>query len=156
MSAPGTLQGDGTTMAGGTRKWVLVTGGAGFFPVVSVFSPTGDFGGAQHFEGRLAEQWLAAENEQDFTRRVEAIGADIEHSSALGKEQEQLPVRPRGRLRQERALELLHAPAVVICDVDVAFLVSRDAVCPVQLARFVSDRRGPKLEQSPTWIKTRQ
>src|SRR5882724_8671059 len=50
----------------------------------------GDFGGAQHFEGRLADEWLASENEEDFARRVEAIGADIEKSSAVGKEQEQL------------------------------------------------------------------
>src|SRR5437879_9733 len=50
----------------------------------------GEFGGAQQFEGRLAEEWLASENEEDFARRVEAIGADIEKSSAVGKEQEQL------------------------------------------------------------------
>src|SRR2546423_14885363 len=50
----------------------------------------GEFGGAQQFEGRLAEEWLAAESEADFARRGEAIGADIEQSSAGGKEQEQL------------------------------------------------------------------
>src|SRR6266704_2943786 len=50
----------------------------------------GEFGGAQQFEGRLAEEWLAAESEEDFARRVETIGADIEKSSAVGKEQEQL------------------------------------------------------------------
>src|SRR5438874_2529554 len=50
----------------------------------------GEFGGAQKFEGRLADEWLASENEEDFARRVEAIGADIEKSSAVGKEQEQL------------------------------------------------------------------
>src|SRR5213593_241413 len=50
----------------------------------------GEFGGAQQFEGRLAKEWLAAENEQDFERRVAALGADIEKSSAVGKEQEQL------------------------------------------------------------------
>jgi len=49
----------------------------------------GEFGGAHHFEGRLAKQWLAADNEPDFARSVEAIGADIERSSAAGKEQEQ-------------------------------------------------------------------
>ena len=50
----------------------------------------GEFGGGHTFEGRLAAEWLAAENETDFARRVETIGADIEKSSALGKEQEAL------------------------------------------------------------------
>jgi SNF2 family DNA or RNA helicase len=50
----------------------------------------GEFGGAQKFEGRLAEEWLAAESEEDFARRVETLGADIEKSSAVGKEQEAL------------------------------------------------------------------
>jgi hypothetical protein len=50
----------------------------------------GEFGGAHTFEGRLADEWLAADNEADFARRVETIGADIEQSSAVGKEQEQL------------------------------------------------------------------
>src|SRR5438477_2606671 len=50
----------------------------------------GEFGGAQKFEGRLAEEWLAAENEADFARRVEGLGADIETSSAVAKEQEAL------------------------------------------------------------------
>ena len=73
----------------------------------------GDFGGAQHFEGRLAEQWLAAENEQDFARRVEAIGADIEQSSAVGKEQEQLNslIAPDDNaMRLERRFETLSVP----------------------------------------------
>jgi len=50
----------------------------------------GEFGGAQKFEGRLAEEWLAAESEEDFARRVETLGVDIEKSSAVGKEQEAL------------------------------------------------------------------
>jgi hypothetical protein len=50
----------------------------------------GEFGGGHTFEGRLAAEWLAADNETDFARRVETIGADIEQSSAVGKEQEQL------------------------------------------------------------------
>src|SRR5258706_3261011 len=50
----------------------------------------GEFGGAQEFEGRLAKEWLAAESEEDFARRVETMGADIEKSSAAGKEQEEL------------------------------------------------------------------
>src|SRR6266699_257689 len=50
----------------------------------------GEFGGAQKFEGRLAEEWLAAENEADFARRVEVRGADIATSSAVAKEQEAL------------------------------------------------------------------
>src|SRR5437763_3739193 len=50
----------------------------------------GEFGGAQKFEGRLAEEWLAAENEADFARRVEGLGADIATRSAVAKEQEAL------------------------------------------------------------------
>src|SRR5437867_620309 len=50
----------------------------------------GEFGGGHTFEGRLAAEWLAAENEADFSRRVESLGADIEKSSALGKEQEEM------------------------------------------------------------------
>jgi len=50
----------------------------------------GEFGGAQKFEGRLAEEWLAAGSEEDFARRVETLGTEIEQSSAVGKEQEQL------------------------------------------------------------------
>src|SRR5438094_5244643 len=50
----------------------------------------GEFGGGHTFEGRLAAEWLAAENEADFSRRGESLGADIEKSSALGKEQEEL------------------------------------------------------------------
>ena len=50
----------------------------------------GEFGGGHTFEGRLAAEWLAAENEADFSRRVESLGTDIEKSSALGKEQEEL------------------------------------------------------------------
>src|SRR6266704_2851676 len=50
----------------------------------------GEFGGAQKFEGRLAEEWLAAENEADFARRVEVLGADIATSSGVAKEQEAL------------------------------------------------------------------
>ncbi len=50
----------------------------------------GEFGGAQKFEGRLAEEWLAAENEADFARRVEVMGGDIATSSAVAKEQEAL------------------------------------------------------------------
>src|SRR3989440_711363 len=50
----------------------------------------GEFGGAAKFEGRLAEEWLAAENEADFARRVAGLGADIETSSAVAKEQEAL------------------------------------------------------------------
>src|SRR6266702_2939265 len=50
----------------------------------------GEFGGAQKFEGRLAEEWLAAGSEEDFARRVETLGTESEQSSAVGKEQEQL------------------------------------------------------------------
>jgi SNF2 family DNA or RNA helicase len=73
----------------------------------------GEFGGAQEFEGRLAEQWLAAENEADFARRVEAIGADIETSSAAGREQEQLNslIAPDDNaMRLERRFETLSVP----------------------------------------------
>jgi hypothetical protein len=73
----------------------------------------GDFGGAQKFEGRLADEWLAAENEEDFARRVEAIGADVEKSSAVGKEQEQLNslIAPDDNaMRLERRFETLSVP----------------------------------------------
>src|SRR5206468_7195328 len=73
----------------------------------------GEFGGAQHFEGRLAEEWLAAESEADFARRVEAMGADIEKSSAVGKEQEQLNslIAPDDNaMRLERRFQALSIP----------------------------------------------
>jgi SNF2 family DNA or RNA helicase len=50
----------------------------------------GEFGGAQQFEMRLADEWLAAENDDDFARRVETLGLDLERSSAAGRAQEQL------------------------------------------------------------------
>ena len=73
----------------------------------------GEFGGAQQFEGRLAKEWLAAESEADFARRVEAIGADIEQSSAVGKEQEQLNslIAPDDNaMRLDRRFETLSVP----------------------------------------------
>src|SRR3989442_10506043 len=74
----------------------------------------GEFGGAHTFEGRLADEWLASENEEDFARRVEAIGADIEKSSAVGKEQEQLNsvIAPDDNaVRLERRFQELSAPS---------------------------------------------
>src|SRR5207247_441347 len=64
----------------------------------------GEFGGAHTFEGRLADEWLASENEEDFARRVEAIGADIEKSSAVGKEPEEQTslIAPDARSRSWR------------------------------------------------------
>ena len=73
----------------------------------------GEFGGAQKFEGRLAGEWLAAESEADFARRVEAIGADIEQSSAVGKDQEALNslIAPDDNaLRLERRFQTLSVP----------------------------------------------
>ncbi|HEV8303321.1 MAG TPA: DEAD/DEAH box helicase [Gemmatimonadales bacterium] len=73
----------------------------------------GEFGGAHEFEGRLANEWLAAESEEDFARRVETIGADIEKSSAVGKEQEQLNslIAPDDNAtRLERRFETLSVP----------------------------------------------
>jgi len=73
----------------------------------------GEFGGAQQFEGRLAEEWLAAESEEDFARRVETLGSDIEKSSAVGKEQEQLNslIAPDDNaMRLERRFETLSVP----------------------------------------------
>jgi SNF2 family DNA or RNA helicase len=73
----------------------------------------GEFGGAQQFEGRLAEEWLAAESEEDFARRVEALGADIEKSSAAGKEQERLNslIAPDDNaMRLERRFQTLSVP----------------------------------------------
>jgi SNF2 family DNA or RNA helicase len=74
----------------------------------------GEFGGAQEFEGRLAKEWLAAENEEDFARRVETMGADIEKSSAAGKEQEELNslIAPDDNaMRLERRFETLSVPS---------------------------------------------
>jgi len=74
----------------------------------------GEFGGAQEFEGRLAKEWLAAESEEDFARRVETMGADIEKSSAAGKEQEALNslIAPDDNaMRLERRFETLSVPS---------------------------------------------
>jgi len=73
----------------------------------------GEFGGAQQFEGRLAQEWLAAESEEDFARRVEVLGADIETSSAIAKEQEALNslIAPDDNaMRLERRFETLSVP----------------------------------------------
>src|SRR3989442_13758510 len=73
----------------------------------------GEFGGAERFEGRLAEQWLKAENEDEFARQVAAIGTDIEQSSAAGREQEQLNslIAPDDNaMRLERRFETLSVP----------------------------------------------
>ena len=73
----------------------------------------GEFGGAQTFEGRLAEEWLAADSEEDFARRVEVLGADIEASGAIAKEQEQLNslIAPDDNaMRLERRFETLSVP----------------------------------------------
>src|SRR5712672_276917 len=74
----------------------------------------GEFGGAHTFEGRLSNESVASENEEDFARRVEAIGADIEKSSAVGKEQEQLnsAIAPDDNAtRLERRFDELSIPA---------------------------------------------
>src|SRR5216117_545689 len=73
----------------------------------------GEFGGAQEFEGRLAKEWLAAESEEDFARRVETMGVEIEKSSAAGKEQEELNslIAPDDNaMRLERRFETLSVP----------------------------------------------
>jgi len=73
----------------------------------------GEFGGGQKFEGRLAEEWLAAESESDFARRVETIGAEIEQSREAGKEQERLNslIAPDDNaLRLERRFQMLSVP----------------------------------------------
>jgi len=74
----------------------------------------GEFGGAQEFEGRLAKEWLAAESEEDFARRVEVLGADIETSGAVAKEQEALNslIAPDDNaMRLERRFETLSVPS---------------------------------------------
>ena len=74
----------------------------------------GEFGGAQKFEVRLADEWLAAENDEDFARRVETLGLDIERSSAAGREQEQLNslIAPDDNAtRLERRFDDLSVPA---------------------------------------------
>jgi len=76
----------------------------------------GEFGGAEKFEGRLAEQWLAADGEEDFARRVEALGTDIEQSRDAGKEQEELNslIAPADNaMRLEREFAALSVPARV-------------------------------------------
>jgi hypothetical protein len=73
----------------------------------------GEFGGGQAFEGRLAKEWLSAESEEDFARRVAAMGADIEKSSAAGKEQEALNslIAPDDNaMRLERRFQTLSVP----------------------------------------------
>ena len=74
----------------------------------------GEFGGAQKFEVRLADEWLAAENDEDFARRVETLGLDIEKSSAAGRDQEQLNslIAPDDNAtRLERRFDDLSVPA---------------------------------------------
>ncbi|HJS44456.1 MAG TPA: DEAD/DEAH box helicase [Gemmatimonadales bacterium] len=76
----------------------------------------GEFGGAQKFEVRLADEWLKAENDEDFARRVETLGLDIERSSAAGREQEQLNsiIAPDDNAtRLERRFDTLSVPARV-------------------------------------------
>src|SRR5712664_1103969 len=74
----------------------------------------GEFGGAQKFEVRLADEWLAAENDADFERRVETLGLDLERSSAAGRAQEQLnsALAPDDNAtRLERRFDELSVPA---------------------------------------------
>jgi SNF2 family DNA or RNA helicase len=74
----------------------------------------GEFGGAQKFEVRLADEWLKAENDADFERRVETLGLDLERSSAAGHEQEQLNslIAPDDNARRlERRFDELSIPA---------------------------------------------
>src|SRR5437667_11214570 len=44
----------------------------------------GEIGGGHTFEGRLAAEWLAAENEEDLSRRAEPLGSDIEMPRPIG------------------------------------------------------------------------
>src|SRR5213075_1203406 len=74
----------------------------------------GEFGGAQKFEVRLADEWLSAENDADFERRVETLGLDLEKSSAAGHAQEQLnsAIAPDDNAtRLERRFDELSVPA---------------------------------------------
>jgi SNF2 family DNA or RNA helicase len=74
----------------------------------------GEFGGAQKFEVQLADEWLKAEDDEDFARRVETLGLDIEKSSAAGREQEQLNslIAPDDNAtRLERRFDTLSLPA---------------------------------------------
>src|SRR5204863_2484799 len=74
----------------------------------------GEFGGGQKFEVRLADEWLAAENDADFERRVETLGLDLEKSSAAGHAQEQLnsAIAPDDNAtRLERRFDELSVPA---------------------------------------------
>jgi SNF2 family DNA or RNA helicase len=90
----------------------------------------GEFGGAHEFEGRLAKEWLAAESEADFARRVETIGADIEKSSAAGKEQEALNslIAPDDNaMRLERRFEALSFPGRLRLGLGTSHLVRAPA-----------------------------
>ena len=63
---------------------------------------------------RLADEWLAAENDEDFERRVETLGLDLERSSAAGRAQEQLnsAIAPDDNAtRLERRFDELSVPA---------------------------------------------
>src|SRR2546421_12718052 len=74
----------------------------------------GEFGGAQKFEVRLADEWLGGENDEDFERRVETVGLDLERSSAAGRAQEQLnsAIAPYDNAtRLERRFDELSVPA---------------------------------------------
>src|SRR2546423_5721606 len=74
----------------------------------------GEFGGGQKFEVRLADEWLSAENDEDFERRVETLGLDLERSSAAGRAQEQLnsAIAPDDNAtRLERRFDELSVPA---------------------------------------------
>src|SRR2546421_497589 len=74
----------------------------------------GEFGGGQKFEVRLADEWLGGENDEDFERRVETVGLDLERSSAAGRAQEQLnsAIAPYDNAtRLERRFDELSVPA---------------------------------------------
>src|SRR5207248_2229944 len=73
----------------------------------------GEFGGAQKFEGRLAEEWRAAEHNADFARRVAGLGADIATSSRADKDKSALSSlrgRDGSRMRCERECGSLSGP----------------------------------------------
>src|SRR3989454_10598766 len=74
----------------------------------------GEFGGAQKFEVRLADEWLAAGNDEDFERRVEKVGPGLQRGSAAGHPQEQLnsAIAPDDNAtRLERRFDELSIPA---------------------------------------------
>ncbi|MEW5849445.1 MAG: DEAD/DEAH box helicase [Myxococcota bacterium] len=76
----------------------------------------GEFGGAEDLEKKLGAAWLEAESEDDLTRRLDAIGRDIEASREAGLAEERLAsevAAEDNRMHLEREFHHLTIPARV-------------------------------------------